>query len=249
MKILVAGDIHGRVEQLDKMASAIKPDVVIQVGDMGFFSDRASMDRPARRHVEKQPEEGEIFTYIGKAKSFPCPLYFVRGNHEDFSLLEKFEDLELANMFYMRSGIHSVGNFSVAAIGGIYFRGDNPKKAGLPKFTTEDEVDFMFQGLEADILITHDAPDEAGMFRGGLPGGSPYVSLAIEALRPCFAFHGHYASSAEPYRIGDTTVFPMTAMPNEADEKGLLRIHEALLGLLEKNANEAEFRYIRKEDL
>ena len=66
------------------------------------------MDGPGRRHIEKNPAEGEIFSYLRKESVFPCPLYFIRGNHEDFDLLEEFEKLELRNMYYLRTGVHNI---------------------------------------------------------------------------------------------------------------------------------------------
>jgi len=98
-----------------------------------------------RRHIEKNPAEGEIFAYINKEKVFPCPLYFVRGNHEDFELLEKFEKLKLCNIFYLRTGIHIIGSFTVGTIGGIYYLGNNSKKINLPKYTQEEQLEFLFK--------------------------------------------------------------------------------------------------------
>ena len=247
MKILIAGDIHGKMEKLRKVVELLKPDVVFQVGDLGFFADDSSMDRASRRHIEKNPAEGEIFAYINKEKVFPCPLYFVRGNHENFELLERFEELELPNILYLRTGIHVIGPLTVAAIGGIYYGGNNPRKRNLPKYTQEKEMEFLFNFKQSkvDILLAHDAPEEKGLKQGR--GGSPFVSLAIEALRPKFLFHGHYANPPVPYSMGNTRVHPMTMRPDRADEEGLLAVGEALLGLLKIEENDVKFSYVLKK--
>jgi len=50
MKILIAGDIHGKMEKLRKVVELLKPDVVFQVGDLGFFADDSSMDRASEAY-------------------------------------------------------------------------------------------------------------------------------------------------------------------------------------------------------
>jgi len=244
MKILIAGDIHGKIEKLKKIVELIRPDAVFQSGDLGFFADVSSMDRASRRHIKKNPAEGEIFAYVQKEKVFPCPLYFVRGNHEDFELLEGFEELELCNIVYLKTGIHIIGSLTVATIGGIYCWGNNPKKRNLPKYTQEEELEFLFKECKADVLLAHDAPEGMGLKQGG--GGSPFVSLAIETLRPRFLFHGHYGNPPEPYNIGPTRVYPMTMRTDRADEEGILAVGEALLGLLKIEANKVKFYYLLK---
>jgi len=236
------------LEKLKKIVEILKPSFVFQTGDIGFFSDPSSMDNAAKRHFIKKPEEGEIFEFINKKKKFPCPIYFVRGNHEDFELLEKIEELEIPEFFYLRTGIHLIGELKVVSIGGIFYQGNNPLKAILPKYTQEKEMEFLFESnMDVDILLTHDAPQGMG-FREGI-GGSPYVSLAIEYLRPKFLFHGHYENPPEPYRIGNTEVYPMTLMQRRANEKGLFAIGEALLGLLRVDEGKFEFNYVLKRDL
>ena len=107
----------------------------------------------------------------------------------------------------------------MGVIGGIYYWGSSHKKRNSPKFTKEEELKFIFREKRADICLAHDAPEGKGLI-GGI-GGSPYVSLAIESLRPQFLFHGHYGNPPDPYNIGDTHIYPMTMFYPRANEKGL----------------------------
>ena len=50
MKILIAGDIHGKIEKLKKIVELIRPDAVFQSGDLGFFADVSSMDRASEAY-------------------------------------------------------------------------------------------------------------------------------------------------------------------------------------------------------
>jgi Icc-related predicted phosphoesterase len=248
MRILVVGDIHGRIEQLRKVVEITGAKAVLQVGDLGFYPDVESMDGPGRRKIVKEPSQGEIFAYISKEKTFPCPLYFVRGNHEAFPLLQKFEELEIPNFFYLRTGLHSVESVQVAAVGGIYYGGQKAQRQSLPKYTKEAEVEFVFTSTAADVMLAHDCPEGKG-YRSGGAHGSPFVTLALEALKPQLLFHGHYASNIEPYAIGPTQVYPMTLRREWSEEKGIYVVGEAAFGILETHSSELSFDYLLKEEV
>lgn len=248
MRILVVGDVHGRIDQLRKVVEFTGVDAVFQVGDLGFYPDVESMDGPGRRKIVREPSQGEIFSYVSKEHTFPRPLYFVRGNHEAFPLLEKFEELAIANLFYLRTGMHTVGSLQVAAVGGIFYNGTKKQRQTLPKYTRGEEVEFILNSTGAHVILAHDCPEGKG-FRSGGVHGSPFVSLAMEALDPLFLFHGHYASNVEPYMVGRTRVYPMTLRREWSDEKGIYVIGEAAVGILETDSCELNFEYLLKEEV
>lgn len=248
MRILVVGDIHGRIDRLRKVVEKTSVEAVFQVGDLGFYPNVESMDSPGRKKIVKDPSQGEIFSYISKERTFPCPLYFVRGNHEAFQLLESFEELAIPNLFYLKSGVHCVESLQVGALGGIFYGGTRPQRLSLPKYTKEDEVEFIFTSTQADVLLAHDCPEGMG-FRSGGDHGSPFVTLALEALKPKLLFHGHYASNLEPYHIGQTQVYPMTLRHEWSQEKGIYVVGEAAFGILETHSSELSFSYLLKEEV
>jgi Icc-related predicted phosphoesterase len=248
MRILVVGDIHGMIDRLRKVVELCNVEAVLQVGDLGFYPDVESMDGPGRRKIIKEPSQGEIFAYISGERTFPRPFYFVRGNHEDYTLLDKFEALSISNFVYLRSGLHQIESLKVGAVGGIYYGGQKAQRGLMPKYTKEDEVEFIFNSTVVDVMLAHDCPEGKG-FRTGGAHGSPFVSLAVEALKPKFLFHGHYASNIEPYVIGETRVYPMTLRCEWSDEKGIYVVGEAAFGILERNASELSFSYLSKEQM
>ena len=69
MKVMVMGDVHGWWTDMMKLIEIQKPDVVLQVGDFGYFP----------RHPDYTPQTRGV-------KS-PVPLHWCDGNHEDHDAL------------------------------------------------------------------------------------------------------------------------------------------------------------------
>ena len=206
--ILIAGDVHGKIisflklikkaeRRLGKRATA-----VLQVGDLGIWSKEENMDRASRYHAKKDPEElqwkqlvnpsPEILSWI--KRSWIPEIYFIRGNHEDFSLIEQRGEESLCGLgifFHLPAGkVLDIDGHRVAGLGGIYYRGSNSQKAALPKYTKPWEVETLLK-LDFELLISHDCPEnipEEGK-------GSPLVSQVLEIKRPKYLFCGHYHCS------------------------------------------------------
>jgi len=73
-----------------------------QVGDLGAFPALAKLDPATNRHLAADPSEADfsrLLQAIDKRADalhklrtqFACPVYFIRGNHEDFAWLAEFE--------------------------------------------------------------------------------------------------------------------------------------------------------------
>jgi Icc-related predicted phosphoesterase len=243
MRILISGDIHGRIGFLDSLSLKIGADAVFQIGDLGLYRDYDSLDVTAKRHFLSDPSQAEIFDYVSKKKQFPVPLFFVRGNHDDFSLLSSLESSPLPNFYLLDSGVHQILDLRVGALGGIYYWGHDSEKRKLLKYTQSDEVAPIVVGKKVDILLSHDAPF-CKVFEGMHRHGSPYVSRLIANLDPSLVFYGHYNAVVPPYLIGTTQVYPMTSLPQWAENLGLLHQKEALFGILESRENVLTFSYL-----
>ena len=81
-KILLVGDVHGNWNMLNKLIEALKPEVILQVGDFGWWSE----------YLETNPIKTDI-----------TRLYFCDGNHEDHLLLKK-DPCPYPNLIYMKRG-------------------------------------------------------------------------------------------------------------------------------------------------
>jgi hypothetical protein len=102
---LVFGDLHGRVLPAFRFASywarrAKRPVAgLLQVGDLGYFPNRAAMDRATVRHAKDDPLELGTLDIVSTnplaRAAFeddphaPPGLWFTAGNHEDFKELER----------------------------------------------------------------------------------------------------------------------------------------------------------------
>jgi predicted phosphodiesterase len=245
MKILVAGDIHGRINFLENLVFQTNADAVFQVGDLGFYPNYDSLDITSKRHFRNDSGQSEIFSFIDGRKKFPVPLFFVRGNHDDYSLLGDEVPPFPHNFFLLSSGIHSVIGLRVASLGGIYYWGHNSEKRRLAKYTQPDEMALITGDETVDVLLCHDSP-YCHVFKDTRRYGSPYVSRLTSNLSPSFLFYGHYDVLAEPYIIGSTQVYPMTTVPCSADNSCFVQQQEALFGILHCSKDDScNFSYLR----
>ena len=154
--IYILGDLHGNWERLDWLAKNVQPDdIVIQVGDFGMYGD-------------------SLFKLKGKFFfGFPCKVYVVDGNHEDFSIVNEFskdEPTEFApNFFYMPRGyVMDIEGELFGFLGGAesvdkYWRViDGPKRTWyFEERIVQDDVDRLVKNLDGrtpDVLITHAPP-------------------------------------------------------------------------------------------
>lgn len=219
-KITIIGDTHG---YLDMMIAAIAPDTdfAIQVGDFGVYlkdSNLSSIPEQRRDHL------GQFNEYFEDKKSFPVPIYFCKGNHEDFEFLQKYETQNeiLKNLFYVKNGsVLDLQGVVVAFLGGNFsprwFEKEIP--ALNPKHSQNHKVFGYFRKAEIDailnyrgkidVLITHE-PSFGPNF-GDRPYGCQAIQNLIEELQPTYAFSGHIHKFAEG-RIGKTKCVALGAV-------------------------------------
>jgi hypothetical protein len=123
MRILIVGDVHGNTRFIRSyiypVAKAAEADVILQVGDYGFWEHTA---------------EGIGFNDAVHdcAMEYGIPWHFIRGNHDNIGLLvEKYHTEEnrtddgffrvRTNLLHIPDGAHwTWGGVTLAAFGGAY---------------------------------------------------------------------------------------------------------------------------------
>lgn len=172
MKVLFAGDIHGDTVHLMKLARIAKRngvEKIVQVGDFGFLFDPKNPKLTAASNALKQNAPG-------------CSLWFVCGNHENYSMLEAlgaFEDNDQPTML-SENIVHLPRGYgwewdgvTFGSLGGAKSTDIEPdsfcyppwpgRTYGVDVFTqetiTNSQRDRCISLGSVDVLVTHDAPE------------------------------------------------------------------------------------------
>jgi uncharacterized protein len=198
----VVADIHGNFDAL-RAAMGRHPDVPfwLCVGDVG-----------SRTGAYPEPI---------------APLYWIKGNNEDFDRIARFESgaESVPNLHYLPNGAaYQVGPLRVAALGGTFAPTwfDTPA-ARLPHRPKDDkrrhfvreEAEACKQLRDVDILLTHEAPrpfilvDEApppGRRPRRVDAGKPAINDVLATMKPRLHLCGHHHRFIEAVREGVRSV-------------------------------------------
>jgi Icc-related predicted phosphoesterase len=200
MRIGAVADIHGNFDALEH-AIARHPDVPlwICVGDLASRS--------------------------GSYPEVPAPLYWIKGNNEDFDRIAAWTAGEPSgNLRFIPNGTAAaVGPLTVAGLGGTYaptWYGTPARQ--LPHRPKDDKRrHFVREEVEAckrlggvDILMTHEAPrpfivaPEAVSGKPGrrLDAGKPPINDVLATLKPRLHLCGHHHRFVESVREGVQSV-------------------------------------------
>lgn len=210
MKILIIGDIHGQFELADKTYEQIfqtHPDIdlMIQVGDFGFFPRMEGLKSWNR----KQP--------------FTHPCVFIDGNHEDHKLLHQYNkswhlQVPLSNQMswqqsmkeweYLPRGTIRDG---ILYIGGARSIDQHLRIRDWDWFEEENlsyqDQENIFNAIDAygkeniHTIITHDCPasfdvSEACVLEM-IDGNRKFLEAIRQYVRPQRWFFGHYHKKME----------------------------------------------------
>jgi hypothetical protein len=199
MRALLIGDLHGAVSLVGRMVTTLErrfdfaPDLIVQVGDWGFFADAGDWPRVLR---------GEIALP-------PIPTYVVHGNHdgraETLAAMAGVARLPHLHVFPPGGDIWTVraaGEMvTLLGVGGAYDAPTTAPSDGIP-FTERDPATALERWEEAgephvDLLVTHEAPTGCGALgerRYGSPwrSGSPGIRALWERINPPLMVCGHY---------------------------------------------------------
>jgi Icc-related predicted phosphoesterase len=162
VRVLIVGDVHGRLPQLAAALRQAQADfrieVAIQVGDFGF--GRESLQRAREEHLR-----------------FPVPVHAIDGNHEDHAWLSRAVLLgttrtwqkELNLIYQPRPSAVRLGSSVVGFLGGA-LHVDRPQRhnllAGLPNYILRrqrERAAALFNRERCDLMVTHSCPAGIGI--------------------------------------------------------------------------------------
>jgi Icc-related predicted phosphoesterase len=170
---------------------------------------------------------GDVGSVTGAYPTPVAPLYWIKGNNEDFDRIEAFRagTEAVSNLHYIPNGVlTTIGSLRVAGVGGTFAPTwyDTPA-ADLPRKPRDDkrrhfvraEVDACSALAPIDVLLTHEAPQP---FWIDLPSsksptkrwrrdvGKDAIAALADALRPRLHLFGHHHVQASFERNGIQTV-------------------------------------------
>jgi Calcineurin-like phosphoesterase superfamily domain len=201
MQIGALGDIHGEFDTVQAiMERHSEIQVWVCVGDV------ASND-------------GEYFAPV-------APLYFIKGNNEDFDVLAAAVDghSPARNLHYLRNGgPHLVGPWRVAALGGTFAPSwYNTSAAALPpskgrktagasiklgkarddkrRHFVRDEVVACKALSNIDLFMTHEAPRPFYPAGRRIDAGKTVLNDVLAALKPRLHLFGHHHEFTDTVR-------------------------------------------------
>lgn len=189
----------------------------------------AALDRILRRHpdVPFWLCVGDVASITGAYPTPSAPLYWIKGNNEDFDQVAAFAagGASSPNLHYIPNGVlQRVGPLRVAGVGGTFAPTwfETPA-AQLPRKGKDDkrrhfvreEIDTCKALGRVDVLLTHEAPKP---FWIDLPSsasptkrwrrdvGKDAITELADALRPRLHLFGHHHVQAAFVREGIQTV-------------------------------------------
>jgi hypothetical protein len=203
MQIGALGDIHGEFDTVHEIMGR-HADITLWV----CVGDVASND-------------GEYFEPA-------APLYFIKGNNEDFDVLASAVDGQTPapRLHYLRNGgPHVVGPWRVAALGGTFAPSwYNTSAAALPpskgrkasgasiklgkarddkrRHFVRDEVLACKALANIDLFMTHEAPRPFYPAGRRIDAGKTVLNDVLAALRPRLHLFGHHHEFTDTVRQG-----------------------------------------------
>ena len=175
-----------------------------------FDSARRIMER--HRQVPFWLCVGDVADAEGNYQSLPSPLYWIKGNNENFDVIAA-EQLP-AGLHHLANGrvavVHSV---RVAGLGGTHAPTlydtpaaelPHPKKGSVKATEAADrrrhfvreEVDACKNLRDIDVFMSHEAPRPFRVQRGIDAGKTP-INEVLAAMRPKLHLFGHHHRFAE----------------------------------------------------
>lgn len=151
--VLVVGDIHGCFDNLLSLIKArqkkTRLDAVIVCGDYGIWTDFKKEKIPAAYNVP-----------------YPCPVYFVDGNHENHHELDKYERGKIHNIignlyFCAYGSVLTINKTKFLFCGGAASidKGTRiPFKTWWPTECISESDTYFLPDEKIDIVISHTAP-------------------------------------------------------------------------------------------
>jgi Icc-related predicted phosphoesterase len=169
---------------------------------------------------------GDLGSRTGAYPEPPAPLYWIKGNNEDFDRIAAWEAGcdPVPNLHLIPNGTsRSLGPLTVAGLGGTYApTWYETRAADLPRKLRDDrrrhfvreQVEACKRMREIDILMTHEAArpfvvvDEPKEGRTPLKhdAGKPAINDVLASMKPRLHLCGHHHRFVETMREGVRSV-------------------------------------------
>jgi hypothetical protein len=203
----------------------------MQIGALGdihgeFETVRSIMQRHA--DVQFWVSVGDIASNDGEYFTPDAPLYFIKGNNEDFDVLAAAANgvPPAPTLHYLRNGgPHLVGPWRVAALGGTFApswyntpssalppsRGRKATAASLKLGKSRDDKRRHFVRDEVlackalsgiDLFMTHEAPRPFYPAGRRIDAGKTVLNDVLAALKPRLHLFGHHHEFTDSVRQG-----------------------------------------------
>ena len=203
----------------------------MQIGALGdihgeFDTVQAIMDR--HPEIPVWVCVGDVASNDGEYFAPKAPLYFIKGNNEDFDVLAAAIDghSPARNLTYLRNGgPHLVGPWRVAALGGTFAPSwYNTSAAALPpskgrktagasiklgkarddkrRHFVRDEVLACKALSNIDLFMTHEAPRPFYPAGRRIDAGKTVLNDVLAALKPRLHLFGHHHEFTDTVRQG-----------------------------------------------
>jgi Icc-related predicted phosphoesterase len=178
--------------------------------------------------MERHPEVpfwlcvGDLANRAGEYPEPVAPLYWIKGNNENFDRIAAWESgagaAPQGNLHFIRNGTAvEAGPLRVAGLGGTFAPTwfDTPA-AKLPHTPRDDKRrHFVKEEVEAcarlenvDILMTHEGPRPLILMdeKRRLDAGKPAINAVLKAMKPRLHLFGHHHRFIEADREGVRSV-------------------------------------------
>jgi Icc-related predicted phosphoesterase len=216
----VFGDIHGRLTLMLMLSRAWeketgrKLDGVLQVGDMGAYPDLSRLDDATRRYADRDADELGFSQYLQGCREGAellegggWPVVWVRGNHEDFDYLSRFQQPTAVDpwgrLIFLPDGQqYTLAGVRIGAMGGMAPRYERRGRgrvahqktaASDPRLVPHQLINTAFVDTTPAVLLTH-----AGPKAPALSAGSQLLTQLCERIRPRVHLFGHHHIALEP---------------------------------------------------
>jgi len=200
---------------------------------VGALADIHGNFEAMRRAMERHHDvsfwlcAGDVASRTGAYPEPPRPMYWIKGNNENFDRIADFEAGRglVPNLHFIRNGTAvSAGGLRIAGLGGTFAPTwfDTPA-AALPHRPSDDKRrHFVREEVEAckrlrrvDILMTHEAPRPFILVDDAAPGaararrreaGQAAINEVLAAMQPRLHLCGHHHRFLESVREGVRSV-------------------------------------------
>lgn len=154
--------------------------------------------------------------------SFVSPIYFLRGNHEDFEYLNQLESehtppsapVDPFDLYrHVPDGtVMEFGDTRIAFLGGIETKVLDARSIDGRSY---EALKAMGAG-SFDVLVTHDSPHGISIGFRGNPQGSKLVTELIAKTQPAFHLSAHLHHLNGPRVYGRTTTLSISSLEASA---------------------------------